>query len=65
MIEKCIDDVSTWFIGNCLMINDAKTDFLFIGTCQQLEVLVIINFCNRTCITVGDPGRGPGPRHYF
>ena len=65
VIEKCIADVCSWFIGNRLMINDAKTDFLFIGTCQQLEVLVIINFCNRTCITVGDPGSGPGPPHYF
>ena len=27
----------SWFIGNRLMINDAKTDFLIIGTRQQLE----------------------------
>ena len=37
MIEKCIADVLSWFIGNPLMINDAKTDFLIIGTRQQLE----------------------------
>ena len=37
MIEKCIADVCSWFIGNRLMINDAKTDFLIIGTRQQLE----------------------------
>ena len=37
VIEKCIADVRSWFIGNRLMINDAKTDFLIIGTCQQLE----------------------------
>ena len=37
VIEKCIDDVRSWFIGNLLMINDAKTDFLIIGTPQQLE----------------------------
>ena len=37
MIEKCIADVRSWFIGNRLMINDAKTDFLIIGTRQQLE----------------------------
>ncbi|CAH3167477.1 unnamed protein product, partial [Porites lobata] len=33
----CIADVLSWFIGNPLMINDAKTDFLIIGTRQQLE----------------------------
>ena len=37
LIEKCIADVRSWFIGNRLMINDAKTDFLIIGTRQQLE----------------------------
>ena len=37
VIEKCIADVRSWFIGNRLMINDGKTDFLIIGTCQQLE----------------------------
>ena len=37
VIEKCIADVRSWFIGNPLMINDAKTDFLIIGTRQQLE----------------------------
>ena len=35
--EKCIADVRSWFNGNCLMITDAKTDFLIIGTRQQLE----------------------------
>ena len=35
--EKYIADVRSWFIGNRLMINDAKTDFLIIGTRQQLE----------------------------
>ena len=37
VIEKCIADVCSWFIGNRLMINDVKTDFLIIGTRQQLE----------------------------
>ena len=37
VIEKCIADVRSWFVGNRLMINDAKTDFLIIGTRQQLE----------------------------
>ena len=33
----CIADVRSWFIANRLMINDAKTEFLIIGTRQQLE----------------------------
>ena len=32
----CIADVNSWFIANCLMINDAKTEFIIIGTRQQL-----------------------------
>ena len=47
VIEKCIADVRSWFIGNRSMINDAKTDFLIIGTHQQLEntsVESIINY---------------------
>ena len=37
VIEKCIAEVRSWFIGNRFKINDAKTDFLIIGTRQQLE----------------------------
>ena len=36
LIEKCIADVHTRFIAYHLMINDAKTEFLIIGTRQQL-----------------------------
>ena len=36
-IEMCIADVRSWFIANRLMINDATTEFLIIGTRQQLE----------------------------
>ena len=32
----CIANVRSWFIANRLMINDAKTEFLIIGTRQQL-----------------------------
>ena len=32
----CIADVRSWFIANRLIINDAKTEFLIIGTHQQL-----------------------------
>ena len=37
VIKKCIAYVRSWFIGNRLMINDSKTDFLIIGTRRQLE----------------------------
>ena len=33
----CIADVRSWFIANRLIINDAKTEVLIIGTRQQLE----------------------------
>ena len=36
-IEMCIADVQSWFISNRIMINNAKTVFLIIGTYQQLE----------------------------
>lgn len=36
-IGKCIADVRSWFIADRLMINDTKTEFLIIGTRQQLE----------------------------
>ena len=48
VIETCIDDVRSGFIGNRLMINDAKTGFLIIGTRQQLEKTSIES------ITIGD-----------
>ena len=44
MIEECIADVRSWYIGNRLIINDAKTDFLIIGTRQQLEKTSIESF---------------------
>ena len=36
-IEMYIADVQSWFIANRLMINNAKTVFLIIGTHQKLE----------------------------
>lgn len=47
-MEKCIDDIRQWMIHDRLMINDDKTEFLLIGTRQQLSKL-------ESCtITVGD-----------
>ena len=36
-MNKCIDDIRNWMIKDRLMINDDKTEFLFIGTRQQLN----------------------------
>ena len=44
----CIADVRSWFIANRLIINDAKTEFLIIGTHQQLVKTSI------ETITIGD-----------
>ena len=49
LIEKCIADVRSWFIGNRLMINDAKTEFSIVGTCQQLERTSL-----ESIMTIGD-----------
>lgn len=47
-IESCISEVRDWMLSNKLMINDAKTEFLLIGSKEQLKN---INFDS---IKVGD-----------
>ena len=36
-IERCIDDIRTWMLTDKLKINDDKTEFMIIGTRQQLS----------------------------
>ena len=36
-LESCISDLCTWFLTNRLLINDSKTEFIIIGTRQQLS----------------------------
>ena len=36
-LESCIQDVQIWMRTNLLRLNDDKTEFLIIGTSQQLE----------------------------
>ena len=38
-MEKCIDELRTWMLIDKLKINDDKTEFMIIGTKQQLEKL--------------------------
>ncbi|CAH3027121.1 unnamed protein product, partial [Porites evermanni] len=54
-MEKCIDAVRKWMIQDRLMINDDKTEFLLVGTRQQLDKL---DSCS---ITVGNNCISPSP----
>ena len=38
-MEACIRDVRLWMLQDKLKINDAKTEFLLIGTRPQLEII--------------------------
>ena len=40
-MQKCICDVRAWMREDQLMLNDDKTEFLIIGTCQQLSKVSI------------------------
>lgn len=47
-VTTCIADVRSWYITNELMINDTKTEFMVIGSRQQLQKV------NIDSIRVGD-----------
>ncbi len=36
-MERCLKDIKSWMISNKLKMNDAKTEFIIIGSRQQLE----------------------------
>jgi hypothetical protein len=40
-MEACVSDVRKWMIQHRLMINDTKTEFLILGSRQQLKKLTI------------------------
>ena len=46
-MTDCISDIRSWMISDNLMLNDDKTEFLIIGTRQQLAKV------NINCIRVG------------
>ena len=35
-MQNCIDDVKRWMLADKLKLNDGKTEFILIGTRQQL-----------------------------
>ena len=39
--ERCIIDIKKWMAEDKLLLNDAKTEFLVIGTRQQLSMIDI------------------------
>ena len=47
-MENCIEDLRNWLIEGRLLLNDVKTEFLVIGTRQQLNKL------NPSVLHVGD-----------
>lgn len=47
-IKKCVDEISTWMTCNLLKLNQEKTEFIMIGTYQQL------NKALGTTIEIGD-----------
>ena len=54
-MEDCIRDIQSWMLNNDLKFNDEKTEFLIIGTSQQLDKLDNIS------IRVGDSDIQPVP----
>lgn len=40
-LEACVADIRKWMLCDRLMVNDDKTEFLIIGTKQQLEKITI------------------------
>ena len=54
-MEECTRDIRLWMLNNDLKLNDDRTEFLIIGTSQQLEKLDNIS------IRVGDSDIHPVP----
>ena len=46
-MELCVNDIKNWMSKDKLLMNDDKTEFLIIGTRQQLEKV------NLNCISIG------------
>lgn len=53
-MERCVDAIRCWMIKDKLCLNDNKTEFITIGTRQQLAKVNIASLC------VGDANIAPG-----
>ena len=40
-VERCIEDIRDWMLNDKLKLNDDKTEFITIGTSQQLAKVSI------------------------
>ena len=47
-IKSCVYEIRAWMQDNFLKLNDDKTEFMIIGTCQKLSKVSILR------ITIGD-----------
>ena len=43
-LERCISDICAWMTNNYIKLNDTKTEFLVIGSRQQLTKIKIDSF---------------------
>ena len=55
-IESCVYEIQAWMQDNFLKLNDDKTEFMIIGSRQQLSKVSIPN------ITIGDSVITPVPQ---
>ena len=53
-MERCTSDIRTWMLTGKLKLNDDKTEFMLIGTKQQLSKV------NIDCLNVGSIDIAPG-----
>jgi hypothetical protein len=60
-MQECISDVRTWMLTHKLKINDSKTEFLIIGTKQQLSKVQIEEIkVGQSCIKPVNSARNLG-----
>ena len=43
-VERCIEDIRNWMLNDKLKLNDDKTEFMIIGTSQQLVKYLLTAF---------------------
>ena len=62
-VERCIEDIRNWILNDKLKVNDDKTEFMIIGTSQQLAKVSINSLRVGTAtITPVSPARNLGSR---
>ena len=60
-MESCFDDIRNWMLNEKLKLNDDKTEFLIIGTSQQLAKVTISSLCvGNSAITPTSSARNLG-----